>query len=80
MDVNRLNEITDDYSFDAKLVRGSVVFSFVGESKADNKMMSNQLIKINNQFVNKDTSSARIKGTIKARKASTARKLRLAIS
>ena len=41
--------------------------------------MSDQLIKIYNQFASKDTSSARIKGMIKVRKASIARKPRLSI-
>jgi hypothetical protein len=80
MEIKRPNEITGDYSFDTKSVRGAVVLSFLGDGKADNKMMNNQLIKMTNQLVNKDTSSARIKGTIKVIKASIARKLRLAIS
>ncbi|PKG81351.1 hypothetical protein CXF85_17910 [Colwellia sp. 75C3] len=80
MEINRLNEITDDYSFDAESAGGTVVFSLLAEGKAESKRMNDQLIKMNNQFVNKETSSTRIKGTIKAIKVSTARKLRLAIS
>ncbi|WP_157447822.1 hypothetical protein [Colwellia sp. MT2012] len=37
-------------------------------------MMNDQLIKMNNQVVNKETSSARSSGMIKIRKASAARK------
>jgi len=49
------------------------VLSFDGV-KADNKMIMAQLIKINNQLVNRGTSSTIISGTIKAIKVSKARK------
>ena len=74
-----LNEINYCDSFNAESVFLALLFSFCAGLNADNKMTNDQLIKMNNQFSNKDTSSARTRGMIKARKASIARKACLPI-
>ena len=69
-----LNEINYCDSFNAESVFLAVLLSTCVGLKADNKMTNDQLIKMNSQFANKDTSSARTRGMIKTRKASIARK------
>ena len=74
-----LNEINYCESFGAKSVFLAVLLSSCAGLKADNKITNDQLIKMNSQFANKDTSSARTRGMIKTRKASIAKKACLPI-